>query len=72
MHTPSKKIMLGITYFVICGLIFLVLLVNSFTNNIAGRAFGVDNQIIPIINIAIMALLLVCVFTMLYMISKKD
>jgi|TARA_B100002003_G_C14142367_1_gene549229 hypothetical protein len=64
--------MLGITYFVICGLIFLVLLVNSFTNNIAGRAFGVDNQIIPIINIAIMALLLVCVFTMLYMISKKD
>jgi|TARA_Y100000310_G_scaffold335880_1_gene419008 hypothetical protein len=64
--------MLGIVYFTICGLIFLVLLVNSFTNNIAGRAFGVTNQIIPIINIAIMTLLLVCVFTMLYMISKKD
>jgi hypothetical protein len=71
MRENKHKIMLGVTYFTICGLIFAVLLVNSFTNNIAGNAFGLNQQIIPIINIAIMALLLVCVFTMLYMVSKK-
>ena len=72
MQDNKRKIVLGITYFTICGLIFLVLLVSSFTNNVAGRAFGLTNQIIPIINITIMALLLVTIFTMLYMMSKKN